>query len=251
MGTVLLLGSLAACQRGPSTATAIQAGNITILDTRTDLTDRARAKQNVEDTLIRYPDINCLVGLWSYNGPAILSAVKDANKQGQVPIVCFDEEEDTLQGIADGAIHATVVQQPYEFGYQSVRILAALARGDKSVIPADKIFNIPVKIITKDNVQRFATTSSRCWNRRREPRRRDGDQIKWRFDEQPLRFRRIAMAGVRKAKPSSMSPATPDAPRHRGRAARMVETFIARSQRVSISPNDAENQIDLSTRLAR
>ena len=113
MGTALLLGGLAACQRGPSTATAIQAGNITILDTRTDLTDRARAKQNVEDTLIRYPDINCLVGLWSYNGPAILSAVKDANKQGQVPIVCFDEEEDTLQGIADGAIHATVVQPRY------------------------------------------------------------------------------------------------------------------------------------------
>ncbi len=251
MGTVLLLGSLAACQRGPSTATAIQAGNITILDTRTDLTDRARAKQNVEDTLIRYPDINCLVGLWSYNGPAILSAVKDANKQGQVPIVCFDEEEDTLQGIADGAIHATVVQQPYEFGYQSVRILAALARGDKSVIPADKIFNIPVKIITKDNVQQFRDNLKSLLEQAdaKSAASETGDQIQVAFlTNNPSDFWRIAMAGVRKAEAEFhvacdfQMPPTGTADEQQ----RMVETFIARKvSGMAISPNDAENQIDL------
>lgn len=251
MGTALLLGGLAACQRGPSTATAIQAGNITILDTRTDLTDRARAKQNVEDTLIRYPDINCLVGLWSYNGPAILSAVKDANKQGQVPIVCFDEEEDTLQGIADGAIHATVVQQPYEFGYQSVRILAALARGDKSVIPADKIFNIPVKIITKDNVQQFRDNLKSLLEQAdaKSAASETGDQIQVAFlTNNPSDFWRIAMAGVRKAEAEFhvacdfQMPPTGTADEQQ----RMVETFIARKvSGMAISPNDAENQIDL------
>jgi ribose transport system substrate-binding protein len=126
-----------------------------VLPTLTDLTDRARAKQNVEDTLARHPDIGCLVGLWSYNGPAILEAVIDAGQAGRIPIVCFDEETRTLQGVRDGHIHATVVQQPYQFGYQSVRILAALARGQDAGIPADKIVEVPVRVIRRDNVDAF------------------------------------------------------------------------------------------------
>ena len=53
--------------------------------------------------------------------------------------------------------HATVVQDPYMFGYESVRILAALARGDESVLPDndDKVHAIPVKIIRKDSVKEF------------------------------------------------------------------------------------------------
>src|SRR5476651_602942 len=81
---------------------------VEIIDVRTDETDRARAQKNVEDTLVKYPDIAALVGLWSYNGPAILNAVKTSNKVGAVKIICFDEEAETLAGIASGAIYATV-----------------------------------------------------------------------------------------------------------------------------------------------
>src|ERR1700752_3278439 len=109
--------------------------NIKILDVRTDDTDRVRAKQNVADTLVRNPDIACLVGLWSYNGPAILNAVKDANKIGKVKIVTFDEENDTLQGVKDGAIEATVVQNPYEFGRQAVTLMAKKLRSENINIP--------------------------------------------------------------------------------------------------------------------
>jgi ribose transport system substrate-binding protein len=128
---------------------------IEILDIRTDDTDRARAKQNVEDTITRYPDIGCLVGLWSYNGPAIYEAVKEAGRAGELPIVCFDEEEATLAGVLQGDIYATVVQQPYEFGYQSVRILTFLARGQDAGIPASKVIEIPVRVIQQRNVQPF------------------------------------------------------------------------------------------------
>ena len=55
----------------------------------------------------------------------------------------------------DGYVHATVVQQPYEFGYQSVKILTALARGEDAKIPADKIIEVPVRVIRKDGVQAF------------------------------------------------------------------------------------------------
>lgn len=126
-----------------------------ILGVMTDDTNHTKARANVEDTLTKHPDIACLVGLWSYNGPAIVNAVKAANKAGKVRIVCFDEQDDTLKGVQDGAIYSTVVQKPYEFGYQSVKVLAALARGDKSVIPAGKIVDTGVKVIDKSNVDSF------------------------------------------------------------------------------------------------
>jgi len=133
----------------------LKGSNIEVVDTRTDDTDRARAKANVADTLIKYPDIACLVGLWSYNGPAILNAVKDAGKSGQVKIVCFDEEDETLAGVKSGDIYSTVVQQPFEFGHLSMLNLAKVLSGDKSVVPDGKQIFVPTIAIKKDNVDDF------------------------------------------------------------------------------------------------
>jgi len=134
---------------------AIKGSNITVIDVRTDDTDRVRAKQNVADTLVKYPDVACLVGLWSYNGPAIIGAVKDAGKAGKVKIVTFDEENDTLQGIKDGYIEATVVQNPYEFGRQAVTLMAKKLRGQDINIPEKKAFIVPTRAIDKTNVDEF------------------------------------------------------------------------------------------------
>ncbi len=131
---------------------------ITILGTRTDETDRAKSIANVQDTLVTNPDVACLVGLWSYNGPAILNGVRDSGKLGQVKIVAFDEEPETLQGIVDGHIEGTIVQQPYEFGYQSVKLLVQLAKNDKSGVPESKQIFIPVRTITKAEVEEFSKT---------------------------------------------------------------------------------------------
>lgn len=136
---------------------ALKGSKVEIIDVRTDNTDRAQAKTNVSDTLVKYPDIAGLVGLWSYNGPAIYNAVKEAGKVGKVKIICFDEEEETLQGVEEGAIDATIVQQPYEFGYQAVKLLAQVKGGDTSVIPADKKKIVETKVIDKATVAEFAT----------------------------------------------------------------------------------------------
>ena len=129
--------------------------DVKILGTRTDDTDRTRAVANAADTLVKYPDIGALVGLWSYNTPAILNAVRSANKQGTVKIVGFDEEDDTLEGVASGDIEATVVQQPFEFGYQAIKMMDAYANGDKSVVPADGKKYVPTRAIDKSNVAAF------------------------------------------------------------------------------------------------
>ncbi len=135
---------------------ALRGSNIQIIDTRTDTADRARAVSNAMDTMVKYPHIAALIGLWSYNGPAILQAVREAGKVGKVKIVCFDEEPDTLAGVKSGAIYATVVQQPYQIGYQSIKLLARLTHGDQAALPVDRRIAVPTLAIKHGNVDAFA-----------------------------------------------------------------------------------------------
>ena len=134
---------------------ALRVSHVSIIAVQEDDADHARALQNVVDTLVQHLHIAALVGLWSYNGPAILSAVRDAGKIGKVKIVCFDEEQDTLTGVKNGEIYATVVQQPYQFGYQSVKLLARLTKGDKSTIPPSKRIIVPTLAIKQNNVSAY------------------------------------------------------------------------------------------------
>ncbi len=133
----------------------IEGDKYTILDTRVDQFDFARAKGQAEDALARYPDLDAMIGLFVYNPPQILEAVREAGKLDQITIVGFDEDDDTLQAIKDGTVVGTVVQNPYRYGYESVRVLAALARGDRSVLPESKFIDIPAREITAENVDAF------------------------------------------------------------------------------------------------
>ena len=134
---------------------ALAGSNVSIADKRTDAADHAKAKSNAADILTSMPDVKALVGIWSYNGPAILSAVEDAKKVGKVKILCFDEEPETLRGVKAGSIDATIVQQPYEFGYQGVKMMADYLMGKKDGIPADKKIIIDTKIIKAADVDAF------------------------------------------------------------------------------------------------
>jgi ribose transport system substrate-binding protein len=129
--------------------------NIEIIDVRTDEADSAKAKSNVADTLTKYPEINGLIGLWSYNTPAIINAAKDAGKLGKVKVIGFDEDDQTLQGVKDGFVFATVVQQPYGFTKDAVLRMILSLRGDKSKIPADKKAIFPTQIVNQENVDKF------------------------------------------------------------------------------------------------
>lgn len=128
---------------------------IEIVDVRTDDTDQVRAKANVAEMLVGHPDVAALVGLWSYNGPAILNAVRDAGGINRVKIIAFDEDDETLAGVKAGAIVGTVVQQPYEFGYQAITLLAKAANGNRSGIPASRQIFIPTMVIRQNNVDDF------------------------------------------------------------------------------------------------
>lgn len=133
----------------------LKGGKYTVIGTRTDGFDFNRAKGLAEEAIAKYPDLGCMVGLFAYNSPMCLEALKQAGKLNQIKVVAFDEQAETLQAIKDGTCQGTVVQNPYMYGMESVRVLAAMHRGDNSVIPANKFIDIPARQIRKDNVQPF------------------------------------------------------------------------------------------------
>jgi len=158
---MLFVGTMDAAnarERSQGIKEAIEGTDIEIIDIRTDGGDQTKAKANAEDTLSKYPDIDLLVGLWAYNTPQIYNAVKAAGKAGEVKIVGFDEDQQTLKGIVAGDILGTVVQQPYEFGYQSIIKMAKYLDGDTSVVPENELDIVPTQIIDSSNVEAFIET---------------------------------------------------------------------------------------------
>jgi ribose transport system substrate-binding protein len=155
IGFVGLPGADNARERIEGMKATLAGSKVELIDVRGDDIDQTRAKRNVEDALAANPDIDCFVGFYSYNTPRIYEVLKESGKLGQVKVIAFDEDPITLGGVREGTIEGTVVQQPYEWGYQGMKLMAKYLEGDKSVIPADELIIVPTKIIDKANVDAF------------------------------------------------------------------------------------------------
>ncbi len=136
-------------------AGAIKGERFTVLDTRTDDFDKARAKSNAEDAMTKHENLACMVGLFAYNPPACLDAVKEAGKTGKIKICGFDEQDAALAGIKEGTVHGTISQQPWKYGYESVRVLKQILDGDKQAVPENRFLEIPFLVVTKANIDEF------------------------------------------------------------------------------------------------
>src|SRR5258708_304959 len=153
-----MVGADNGTQRFNGIRDAIAGKNIEIVDKREDNTDRAKARSNVEDMVNAHSDLSMCVGLWNYNGPAIAAAIEALGKKGKVLAVTFDEDDGTLDGVANGTIQATVVQKPFEFGYLSSKWMHELAtKGQtaKASLPSTHIIDTGVQVIRKENVADF------------------------------------------------------------------------------------------------
>jgi ribose transport system substrate-binding protein len=155
IGFVGLLEADNARERIEGIKDAIAGSKVELVDVRGDDIDQARAKRNVEDTLAKTPDIDCMVGIYSYNTPRIYEVLKEAGKLGSIKIIGFDGDPITLGGVKEGTIVGTVVQQPYEWGYQGMKLMAKYLEGDKSGIPANGLIIVPTKVIDSSNVDAY------------------------------------------------------------------------------------------------
>ena len=92
------------------------------------------ARKNVRDAIDRQADLDMLVGIWSYNTPAIVDIVKEMDVRKRIKVVGFDADPPAVAGMEQGFVDVLLIQNPYEMGYQGVRLLKAILDSDQSTI---------------------------------------------------------------------------------------------------------------------
>ena len=133
-----------------------------------DSTSNAQKVAEVVANLISSKsDLIAVGGFDSTCGPGIATAIKEANKVGQIFGSCVDAEIEHLQGVKDGALVAAVGQKRHFFTYYGVKMLYDYNHSKIKFTKDDKkaaITNIPASIstgfivATKDNVDLLIET---------------------------------------------------------------------------------------------
>lgn len=132
------------------------------IDSREDNLIYKTAVDNVRNVLIDNDNLQMIVGIYAYNGPAAVDVVKERNSREKYKIVTFDADPRSISRMEDGMIDAMVVQDPYHMGYHGVRILKALIEDDKATIDelkkelkpasgAEDVFDTPLKVVVPDS----------------------------------------------------------------------------------------------------
>jgi ribose transport system substrate-binding protein len=125
----VLVGSLTALnavQRIQGFKDALKGSDIKVFQVYNDGGDANKALQNASAAYQADSNLKAFYGVYSYDGPSAGQAVQSAGKTGKTIVVADDSEPKTLSFLKAGVIQAMVLQQPYQQGYMSVYILAAM-----------------------------------------------------------------------------------------------------------------------------
>ncbi|NHN34483.1 substrate-binding domain-containing protein [Paenibacillus agricola] len=99
-----------------------------IVAVRSSNISRIQSAKQTEAMLNQYAGIQTMVGFSSLDAAGIVEGMKVTNR-ADVRVYGFDDLEETKQGIAHGAIQASVVQQPQEIGSKAVYLLDEFFKG--------------------------------------------------------------------------------------------------------------------------
>lgn len=134
-------------------------GKATQKDRKLDDADRNRARDNVRDVIAKFPDLGVLVGIWSYNAPAIVDVISEQKARDKFAVVTFDAEALAIKQMAEGNIDVMVVQNPFGMGYDSVKYAFAKIKGDEATVkelfpkmgePGGDIRDTGLKVVAPD-----------------------------------------------------------------------------------------------------
>ena len=140
-----------------------EAGKYSVVGTFLDGSDPQKALANAEQVLRDHQDLQGMVALYGYNGPACLKALKAAGKLKQVRLIAFDEHDATLAGIEDGSVVGAVVQDPYLMGYKTIEELCRLCRNDVAALPLPGMgsFTLACAVVDQDNLAQFRENAAK------------------------------------------------------------------------------------------
>jgi ribose transport system substrate-binding protein len=105
--------------------------------------------------------VDGFVCLEAQGGPEVATVLKNNHVTGKV-VVAFDTNDNTLQGVKDGIIAATVAQKPYTMGYIGIKMLddyyhskaniAKMASSKSPLSPIPAYVDTGATLVDKNNV---------------------------------------------------------------------------------------------------
>jgi ABC-type sugar transport system substrate-binding protein len=126
--------------------------DIEIVDTIATEDDFAKALDVCEAMLRAHPDLDGVIVVSMTGSVAMPKVLADPAfaDRGDLVVVGFDDFEDTLQGIRDGYILATMVQRPKQMGIYVIDGLYALNTGETA-----ESVDTGIIVVTKDNIDTY------------------------------------------------------------------------------------------------
>jgi ribose transport system substrate-binding protein len=103
-------------------------------DRMADDMNLAKARDNVRNAIQNHPNLVALIGIWAYNAPAIADVVKETGSRDKYVVATFDAQDLAIAAMEQGQIDVMVVQNPFDMGVQTVRLMKAMIQNDQSVI---------------------------------------------------------------------------------------------------------------------
>jgi ribose transport system substrate-binding protein len=145
------LGAANARQRGEGFAAVMHEKGIETIPPQPADSKRDLAMTVMENLLQANKQI---AAVFAENDPMAMGAMLAAKNAGRLKdtiVVGFNGDPEALDAIRAGEMAATIMQFPYDMGVEGVKQAVKLARGE----PAEKQVDVPVELVTADNIDRF------------------------------------------------------------------------------------------------
>lgn len=118
-----------------------------------DQGDVLTAVQHTENMITTHPELNVIVTVSGAAPGAAARVVRERDMVGDIIIMGIDDIDETIEGIRDGAIYATMTQNFFRKGYQASQWLAEYIREGRT--PPALINDSGTMIVTSENVDTY------------------------------------------------------------------------------------------------
>ncbi len=105
-------------------------------DRMPDGMDLIKARDNVRNAIQNHQNVVAQIGIWAYNAPAIADVVKETGTRDKFVVGTFDAQDLAIAAMEKGGIDVMVVQNPFDMGVQTVKLLKAMIQDDQATIKA-------------------------------------------------------------------------------------------------------------------
>jgi Transcriptional regulators len=96
--------------------------NISIADVVESQDDDETAYRYTKESLLQYPDVDSIY-ITAAGVAGVCRAVEELGLARKLHLICFDDIPATRKAISNGIIDASICQEPFEQGYQAVKLM--------------------------------------------------------------------------------------------------------------------------------